>query len=51
MSIIYFDLLIFLGNFFVMNMMLAVIKAKFSEEHEKANKIEAKEQKRKIRLE
>lgn len=31
--IIYFVLLIFIGNFFVMNMMLAVIKAKFSEVH------------------
>lgn len=31
--IIYFILLIFLGNFFVMNMMLAVIKAKFTEVH------------------
>jgi len=31
--IIYFVLLIFIGNFFVMNMMLAVIKAKFSEMH------------------
>jgi hypothetical protein len=32
-TIIYFILLIFLGNFFVMNMMLAVIKAKFTEVH------------------
>ena len=31
--IIYFVLLIFIGNFFVMNMMLAVIKSKFSEVH------------------
>lgn len=32
-TILYFILLIFLGNFFVMNMMLAVIKAKFTEVH------------------
>ena len=31
--IAYFVMLIFIGNFFVMNMMLAVIKAKFSEVH------------------
>lgn len=33
--ILYFVFLIFLGNFFVINMMLAVIKAKFSEANEK----------------
>jgi hypothetical protein len=32
-TIFYFIMLIFLGNFFVMNMMLAVIKAKFTEVH------------------
>lgn len=31
---IYFILIVFVGSFFVMNMMLAVIKSKFTEVHE-----------------
>jgi Ion transport protein len=33
-AVIYFVLIVFIGAFFVMNIMLAVIKAKFTEVHE-----------------
>lgn len=34
LTTIYFCLIILLGNFFVMNIMLAVIKSKFTQVHE-----------------
>jgi Ion transport protein len=33
-AVIYFVMIVFIGAFFVMNVMLAVIKAKFTEVHE-----------------
>ena len=35
--------LVFIGAFFLLNLTLAVIKSKFSEEHQKKNQAEAQE--------
>jgi hypothetical protein len=47
-AIIYFTLVIFFGNFFVINMMLAVIKSKFSESQERENQLELRKERGEI---
>ena len=47
-AIIYFTLVIFFGNFFVINMMLAVIKSKFSEAMERENQLELRKERGEI---
>ena len=47
-AVIYFTLVIFLGNFFVINMMLAVIKSKFSEAMEVEVELEERKERGEI---
>ena len=47
-AVVYFTLVIFFGNFFVINMMLAVIKSKFSESQERENQLELRKERGEI---
>ena len=47
-AVIYFTLVIFFGNFFVINMMLAVIKSKFSEAMEAEVELEERKERGEI---
>ena len=48
LAVVYFTLVIFFGNFFVINMMLAVIKSKFSEAMEVEVELEERKERGEI---